>query len=372
MSKRRKSARGGEDAPDPAGEAGAAPVKPKRTKKNGLGFFGSLVASLFVLALAGVATAAGGYYWLLHSLDQQGPSTEDQVLMVPPGSGVNAIAARLEADGLVASRYLFRAGVTLEGVERSLKAGEYAIPAGASMREIFTKLADGDVIEYTVTFAEGLTSAMIVDVLAAADVLDGAVADIPAEGSLLPETYQVVRGTSRQALLDRMAAAQSALIDRLWEERADGLPFETKEEAIILASIVEKETGVPHERGRVAAVFVNRLRRGMRLESDPTIIYGISQGVPLVNAEGQRRGLRRSELDDASNPYSTYHIAALPPGPICNPGADSIAAVLNPPETNDIFFVADGSGGHAFAETLAEHNRNVANWRRIERERNGG
>jgi UPF0755 protein len=219
-----------------------------------------------------------------------------------------------------------------------------------------------------VTFAEGLTSAMIAETLMQADVLEGEITP-PPEGTLLPETYQVVRGTSRQAVLDRMTAAQTEVLDRLWEGRAEGLPFDTREEAIILASIVEKETGVPEERGRVAAVFVNRLKRGMRLESDPTIIYGVSGGVPLVNAAGERRTIRRSELDNADNPYNTYQIAGLPPGPICNPGADSLAAVLNPAQTDDIFFVADGSGGHVFAATLAEHNRNVAQWRRIERER---
>jgi UPF0755 protein len=339
-----------------------------KPKKKGLGVFGVMLASSIVLALIAVGAVGGGYVWLTRAFEQPGPAAEAKVVLLAPGLGLNAIAERLEGEGLITSRYVFRAGVTLEGGERSLKAGEYAVPAGASMREIFAMLADGRVVQYAVTFAEGLTSAMIVASLAQSEVLEGEIAEAPPEGALLPETYQVVRGTSRQALLDRMAEAQTALIDRLWETRAEGLPFDTKEQAIILASIVEKETGLPEERARVAAVFVNRLKRGMALESDPTIIYGISQGEPLVNAAGERRGIRRSELDNANNPYNTYHIRGLTPGPICNPGADSIAAVLNPATTNDLFFVADGTGGHAFAATLAEHNRNVARWRRIERE----
>jgi UPF0755 protein len=356
----RRAAARGKDTPK---------AKPK--KRKGLGLLGGFMMTLLVLALLGAAAAGGGYVWLMRQFEQPGPALEAKVLQLAPGLGLNAIAARLESEGLVTSRHLFRAAVTLDGGERGLKAGEYAIPASASMAEIYAMLSEGRVVQYAVTLAEGLTSAMIVASVSQAQVLEGEIAEVPPEGSLLPETYQVVRGTSRQALLDRMAAAQSALIDRLWETRAEGLPFDTKEEAIILASIVEKETGVPEERGRVAAVFVNRLTRGMALESDPTIIYGVSRGEPLVNAAGERRGIRRSELDDATNPYNTYHVRGLPPGPICNPGADSIAAVLNPPPTSDLFFVADGNGGHAFAATLAEHNRNVAAWRRIERERNG-
>jgi len=198
------------------------------------------------------------------------------------------------------------------------------------------------------------------------EVLTGDITRLPPEGRLLPETYLVDRGTSRQAVIDRMEAAQDALIADLWPNRADDLPFDTPEEAIILASVVEKETGIAHERPLVAAVFVNRMRRGMRLQSDPTIIYGLTQGEPLG------RGIRRSELDSTSNPYNTYQIDGLPPTPIANPGREAIAAVLNPPDSAYLFFVADGTGGHAFSETYAEHNRHVARWRRIERERARG
>lgn len=352
-----------------AGETAGGKAAPK---KKGMGVFGVMLTVVLVMALLAAGAVGGGYYWMTQEFAKPGPAAEDAIVLLPPGSGLIAIASKLESDGLITNRHVFRAGVTLAGGERSLKAGEYAIPAGASMEAIYEELAEGRVIEHAITLAEGLTSAAIVRRLDEEGVLSGEVDAAPAEGALLPETYQVVRGTARAALLERMADAQTTLVDELWPNRADNLPFESKEEAIILASIVEKETGVAEERGQVAAVFVNRLRRGMRLESDPTIIYGISGGEPLVNAAGERRGLRRSELDNASNPFNTYQIAGLPPTPICNPGADAIRAVLNPDPSNALFFVADGTGGHAFAATLAEHNRNVARWRRIERERNGG
>ncbi|MCW5723588.1 MAG: endolytic transglycosylase MltG [Maricaulaceae bacterium] len=339
--------------------------KPKRK--------GGLVRALAVF-LAGVALiaalAAGGLYgawrWAAAEFEREGPAETETVVMLPRGEGLIRIAERLEGEGLIHDARLFRLMITLDEGDRSLRAGEYAIPAGASMADIYHLLREGRTIQHPVTFAEGLTSAMIVRVLEGAEVLTGEIAEVPPEGSLLPETYFVDRGTPRQEILNRMRAAQTALLDRLWDGRSPDLPFTTREQAIILASIVEKETGVADERPRVAAVFVNRLRRGMRLESDPTIIYGITQGEPLG------RGIRRSELDNAANPYNTYHIPGLPPGPIANPGRESIRAVLNPPQTNELFFVADGTGGHAFAATYAEHQRNVARWRQIERQRQGG
>lgn len=324
------------------------------------------VVVLFVLALAAAGAVYGGYKWMQAEFAAPGPSAEEAIILLPRGAGLITIANQLETEGLIRDRRIFRAAVTLDGGEGVLRAGEYRIPAGASMAEIYNQLRVGQTVQYPVTFAEGLTSAMIVDTLAASDVLTGEITEIPAEGTLLPETYLVTRGTSRQEVLDRMAAAQTALLDRLWDDRAENLPFDTREEAIILASVVEKETGVGAERPEVASVFVNRLRRGMRLESDPTIIYGISRGVALG------RGLRRSEIDNAENAWNTYQIPRLPPTPIANPGTESIAAVLNPAEGTALFFVADGTGGHAFADTYAEHQRNVANWRRIERQRRNG
>lgn len=321
-----------------------------------------------VAALSLIAAGAGyaGWSWIQNQFIVPGPAQEETTVQLPRGAGLIRIANQLEREGLVSDARLFRILVTLDGGDRDLRAGEFAIPQAASMTEIYDILREGQTIQYPVTAAEGLTSAMITRVVDAADILTGEIETIPAEGTLLPETYLVDRGTSRQAVLDRMAAAQDALIAELWPNRAEDLPFDTPEEAIILASVVEKETGIGHERPLVAAVFVNRLRRGMRLQSDPTIIYGISQGEPLG------RGIRRSELDSTTNPYNTYQIDGLPPTPIANPGRDAIAAVLNPPQSDYLFFVADGTGGHAFAETYAEHNRNVAQWRRIERERARG
>lgn len=338
-------------------------------KKRGfsvLRLLGVLLGILVVLALAVGGVAAGGWWWLNKEFAAAGPAESDTIVLLPRGAGLIRIASQLEAEGVISDARIFRAMVTIDGGDRDLRAGEYAIPEGASMAQIYDLLQRGDTVRHAVTFAEGLTSAMIVRIVEAADVLTGEIDAVPPEGTLLPETYHVDRGTSRQELIDRMRADQEALLDALWEGRAANLPFDTREEAIILASVVEKETGVAAERPRVAAVFVNRLRRGMRLESDPTIIYGLTQGEPLG------RGIRRSELDNAANPYNTYHNDGLPPTAIANPGRDSIAAVLNPAETNDLFFVADGTGGHVFAATYREHQRNVANWRRIERQRAGG
>lgn len=319
--------------------------------------------ALVVLALLAAGGAYAGYRWMQNEFAAAGPTTAATVTTLPRGAGLIRIAGQLEDEGLITDARVFRFAITLDDGDRSLRAGEYEIPAGASMAQIYELLRSGQTVQHPVTLAEGLTSAMIVRSLAEEAVLTGDISETPAEGALLPETYLVTRGTSRQEIIERMARAQDELLDALWDQRAENLPFETREEAIILASIVEKETGIGGERGEVAGVFVNRLRRGMRLESDPTIIYGISQGEPLG------RGLRRSEIDNANNAWNTYQIPALPPTPIANPGREAIAAVLNPTETTALFFVADGTGGHAFADTYAEHQQNVRRWRQIERQR---
>jgi UPF0755 protein len=337
---------------------------------NGLAkFLIGLLVALVVLALAALGALYGGYRWLEAEFAAPGPAQEETIVLLPRGAGLIRIAQQLEDEGVIEDRRIFRAVITIDEGDRGLRAGEYRIPAHASMAEIYELLRSGQTVQHPVTFAEGLTSAMIVAVLNEVEVLSGEIAEVPPEGTLLPETYLVTRGTSRQDVIDRMAAAQDALLDELWPNRAADLPFGTREEAIILASVVEKETGIASERPEVAAVFVNRLRRGMRLESDPTIIYGISQG------EALGRGLYRSELDNADNAWNTYQNDGLPPTAIANPGRESIAAVLNPAESRALFFVADGTGGHVFADTYAQHQRNVAQWRRIERERrrsNGG
>ncbi len=331
---------------------------------------------LIPLAIAGAGVAA--WAWLMNEADRAGPSVEPTVVELPMGSGLISIANRLENAGLVRDALHFRLVVTLEGASRDLRAGEYEIPAGASMNEIADQLRQGDVIEYAVTIREGLTSAMIVRQLNETPFLSGEIEDIPAEGTLLPETYSVQRNADRQGLLDRMAEAQSALLDQVWPDRAEGLPIQTQEEAVILASIVEREAG-GSEHDLVAGVMVNRLLcpggngvclgRGWRLQVDAAVHYGVNGGEPLFNAQGQRRTLYVSELRNADNPYNTYEHDGLPPGPIANPGRAALEAALNPAQTEAMYFVADGTGGHAFARTASEHNQNVDRWRQIEQER---
>lgn len=316
-----------------------------------------LLVSLGFIAML-VAAGAGWYAQRLYV--QSGPSQADTIVWLPKGEGVNRIAARLAAAQVISEPLLFRIAVRLHGAESGLKAGEYQIPAHASMAQIILLLREGKSLVHKFTAAEGLTSEQIVALIAADPVLTGPTPAIPAEGSLLPETYNFTRGTTRTELIERMSKAQSQLIDALWAKRQEGLPLRTAQEAITLASIVEKETGIQSERPRVAAVFINRLRKSMRLQSDPTIIYGLVGGKgPLDHP------IRRSELDRIT-PYNTYQIDGLPPTPICNPGAAALRAVLDPPASKDLYFVADGSGGHAFSSTLAGHEANVKQWRRIE------
>jgi UPF0755 protein len=324
-----------------------------------------VLAAIAWLASAVITAAAAALVMALFVVVEShrpGPTSEQQVVVIPRGAGAVQIARHLEAERVIRNAIVFRASSLLYAPKRSLKAGEYAIPAGASMRAVLDQIASGRVMLHPITIPEGFTSQMVVEVVNASDVLSGDPVTAPPEGSILPETYKIARGTDRAALIKSMASARNRTVDELWAKRAKNLPISSKEEAVILASIVEKETGLADERPLVAAVFVNRLRRGMRLESDPTIIYGVSQGKALG------RGITRSELDRQTQ-YNTYKIDGLPPTPIANPGRAAIAAVLNPPSSKDLFFVADGSGGHAFAATLAEHQRNVARWREIERNR---
>ena len=297
------------------------------------------------------------------------PATPETTVILRRGAGLSEIAGALEEGGVIRSGLVFNIAARATGAAADLKAGEYSFPSRSSMAEVLGKIRRGEVVRHMVTVPEGATSAQALAILMRHPVLTGT-ASVPPEGALLPETYDIQRGDDRGAVLKRMMAARDKALAELWASRKQGLPVSTPEEAVILASIVEKETGIASERPRVAAVFVNRLRKGMRLESDPTIIYGISRGEPLLDAAGRRRGLRRSELE-RPNPYSTYQIAGLPPTPIANPGLDALKAVLNPPETTDLFFVADGTGGHVFAPTFEQHLRNVARWREIERSRAG-
>lgn len=322
----------------------------------------------FVALVLGAAAAAGGWLWLKNEAAQPGPSLEETMFEVRSGEHLGSVADRLEEQGLIRDARTLRLHARLEGQQAAIKAGHFALPPRASVSTILDRLVSGAVIEYRITVPEGLTTAMILRLVERNPNLEG---DLPdrevGEGTLLPDTYIFSAKTTRTQMIERMEQAQDDLLERLWEERADDIPVSTPEEAVILASVVEKETGIASERELVAGLFTERLRRGMRLESDPTVIYGVSGGEPLINRQGQRRTLYRSELDRVTD-WNTYRIDGLPKTPICNPGRDAIAAVLNPPETKYIFFVADGKGGHLFAETLAEHNRNVAAYRAYERE----
>jgi len=321
---------------------------------------------LIALVVALVVLTAGIVEWTFAGFSAPGPAAPhgtETVVLIKSGLGLRGIAGALADAQVVYKPFLFQVGVRLHGETAELKAGEYAIPSHASMFDIMNILMEGKSIEHKLTVAEGLTSQMAYDLVQADKVLTGDPGPLPAEGSLLPETYLFTRGATRAEIIEKMAKAQETLVDELWAERAPNLPIKSKHEAVILASIVEKETAVPAERPHIASVFANRLRLGMKLQSDPTIIYGITKGYPL----GRR--ILQSEINRAT-PYNTYAIVGLPSEPICNPGKDSIAAVLHPADTKDIFFVANGTGGHVFSANVAEQAKNVAKWRVIEKQLN--
>ena len=323
--------------------------------------FGRLVVLLVLIAGLAGAGAVGWGYWRFQA---PGPAGEARVVVLPRGADLRTIARLLAEAGVITEPALFRIGVRLAGAGRRLKAGEYRFPARASPRTVMESLLAGRTVVRRLTVAEGLTSAQVAALLAAAEGLTGPTPTIE-EGVILPETYAYSWGDSRAGLVARMRRALEATLDELWRERDAGLPFETAYEALILASIVEKETALADERPRIAGVFINRLRRGMRLQSDPTVAYGLA-------AEGRAldRPLTRADLKRWTA-FNTYLNDGLPPYPIANPGRAAIAAVLRPMATKDLYFVADGTGGHAFAETLDEHLRNVRRWRRLRREGDG-
>ncbi|SET83269.1 endolytic transglycosylase MltG [Oceanicella actignis] len=318
--------------------------------------------ALTLLVVLGVALAAA-VGWGVRSFHAPGPLEAPATVILDKGDSLAVASRKLAQSGAISDPLIFRLGARYRGDAGRLRFGEYEIPARASMAQILDILVSGRAVQHLVTIPEGLTSWEVVQRLNAAEILSGEIAEIPEEGSLAPDTYAVARGESRAALIARMQAAQERILQEAWAARDKDLPLASPREALILASIIEKETGVPDERRVVASVFVNRLRKGMRLQTDPTVVYGLTQG-----KGGLDRGLRRSELAKPT-PWNTYLIDGLPPTPIANPGRESIFAAVQPARTEFLYFVADGSGGHAFARTLAEHNRNVARWRRIERER---
>ncbi len=328
---------------------------PKATRKrHPIARFLSFTITLVVVAalLAGGAIAYGRW-----EFTRPGPSEESRTVTVASGSTLNTIAENFERLGIVSNRWIFWIGVRLNDREAALKAGEYLIPSAASMEQVMESLVGGRSIAYAITLPEGLTSRQIVDRIRGNEMLVGDIAEVPPEGSLLPETYHFQRGDTREALLSRMRRDRDRIVTEIWNRRAEGLPIASVEEFIVLASIVERETALSDERSRVAAVFINRLKQGMPLQADPTVIYGLYGG--------GNRALTASDLR-TPNPYNTYLNTGLPPGPIANPGRASLEAVANPSRTADLYFVADGTGGHAFADTLEQHNRNVARWREIE------
>lgn len=312
-----------------------------------------------VFLLLVIVLAAGAFEWERANFVAPGPAAKETIVLIAPGDDVSAISAKLARAGVITNADLFKWSMRLRGEAQQLKAGEYAIPAHASFADIANILVSGKSLQHKITAAEGLTSEMIFALVKNDPELVGDAGETPPEGTLLPETYLFTRGTTRTEIILRMERAQKKYLEAHWDLRAANLPFNSPEDAIVLASIVEKETALPDERRHIAAVFINRLRRGMKLQSDPTIIYGLTKGYPLG------RGIRQSELTRAT-PYNTYAIDGLPPTPICNPGKDAIAAVLAPANSNDLYFVADGTGGHVFSDNVADHERNVAKWRRIE------
>ncbi|QTL04581.1 endolytic transglycosylase MltG [Aquabacter sp. L1I39] len=330
--------------------------RPSRSARHPAVVIGSGVFT-FLLFLAVGGGLAAWYGQMKYSAP--GPLTAEKTVLIPRGSGGRDIAEILEREGVVDNWALFVASQQITRRGEVLKAGEYVFPPHVSIAEVLDQMVAGKVVQHQVTIPEGLTSLQVVDRLMANDLLSGT-PRMPQEGTLLPETYNVVRGMRRDELIARMTADQQKVVKELWEKRAPDLPLKSPQDMVILASIVEKETGKPEERPRVAAVFINRLNRKMRLQSDPTIIYGIVGGKGTLG-----RPISKTDITTAT-PYNTYAIDGLPPGPIANPGREALAAVANPAKSKDLYFVADGTGGHVFAETLDQHNRNVARWREIE------
>jgi UPF0755 protein len=370
--------------------------------------------TLFIVILVAVAAMVA---WGRNEFFAAGPLAEPICLEVERGASLSAVSRNLEERGAITDARIFRIGAEYSDRSDDLKFGSYMVPAKASMSEVlesitatgrstcgrdlnfrigitqadvvlseldlasndYTEVArfdagvdplppeyldvsDDPALVFRITVAEGVTSWQIVDALQKADFLQGALETVPPEGSLAPGGYEVERGTERGAIIAEMTEKQAATLAEAWAARSEGLPYDTPEEALIMASIIEKETAVAEERGQVASVFINRMQQGMRLQTDPTVIYGITKGEGVLG-----RGLRQSELR-RETPYNTYVIDGLPPTPIANPGAEAIKAAMNPDTTDYLFFVADGTGGHAFAETLDQHNENVARWRAIEAE----
>jgi peptidoglycan lytic transglycosylase G len=333
------------------------PKRRSRRVRHPLVIVGNAIFTVLVV----VSIAVGAALYLgKERFDAPGPLPEDKVVNIPRGLGIKDIASLLERDGVIDQPYVFIGGVMVLKARGGLKHGEYKFAKHASLADVVTTIIDGKVVQHALTIAEGLTSEQIVARLLENDALTGQIKEIPREGSLLPETYKFTRGMTRAQIIERMQHAEKTELNEIWARRAPDLPLKSPEELVTLASIVEKETGRPDERTRVAAVFVNRLKNKMKLQSDPTIIYGLTGGKGSLG-----RPLMKSEIEQPT-PYNTYVITGLPPGPIANPGKASLEAVANPARTKDLYFVADGTGHHLFSETYEQHQKNVAKLRAFE------
>ncbi len=320
------------------------------------------LAKILTTALSVLTVVVGGaVLWGYGQYQQPGPSATEITVVIERGTGIDGIARELHQAGVLANPLIFRIAARLAAGKNPPKAGEFAFPAGITPKGVLRHLQSGKTVVRRVTFAEGLTTAEIIAQLAATEGLTGVIQSLPGEGALLPETYHFSFGDGRPQIVNRMAAAMKERLADLWQNRPPGFSLKTPADALTLASIVEKETAKPSERPRIAAVFLNRLHRGMRLQSDPTVVYGITGGKRPLGRE-----LNRGDLKNPS-PYNTYLITGLPPSPISNPGAASLAAVFRPEASEDLYFVADGSGGHVFSATLKEHNNNAAKWRKLNR-----
>jgi UPF0755 protein len=305
---------------------------------------------------------AGGIMFVVakQRFEAAGPLEKETIVNIPPRLGIRDIADLLMREGVIDHPWTFVVSAMLAKTHDDLRFGEYQFPKQASLHDVINTIIDGKVVQHQITIPEGLTSEQIVQRLLETDILSGSIKEIPREGSMLPESYRYPRGASRDQVIQRMQQAQTRVVQEVWERRMPDLPLRTPQQLVILASIVEKETGRPDERTRVAAVFVNRLKQRMKLQSDPTIIYGIAGGKATLG-----RPILKSEIEQHT-PYNTYVIEGLPPGPISNPGRAALEAVANPARTKELYFVADGTGGHAFSETLEQHQRNVARLRALE------
>src|ERR1700754_2747938 len=349
-------------SPRAALEPEQVPPPPKRSERarNPFVVVGNAVITIVLVLMVG---AGGAYIYGKQKIEAPGPLREDKVVNIPARAGMTDIADILQREGVIDNnRWAFIGSVFALKARSELKPGEYSFQKNASLRDVIGTMVEGKVVQHAVTIPEGLTSEQIVARLTDNDIFAGTVKEVPREGTLLPETYKFPRGTTRDQVIARMQQTQKRVLAEIWERRNPDVPVKSPEQLITLASIIEKETGRADERSRVAAVFTNRLRQRIKLQSDPTIIYGLVGGKGTLG-----RPIKRSEITQPS-PYNTYVIEGLPPGPISNPGRASLEAAANPARTRDLYFVADGSGGHAFSDTYDQHQKNVAKLRTMEKQ----